>query len=474
MYTSGSTGRPKGIAVPHSTLAAFATSMLREPGLVPDDVLLAVTTLSFDISLLELIVPLCVGVRVVVAGESVTADGDALAEMLERHQATTMQATPATWQLLVETGWPGRDGLRLLCGGDALPPGLAGQLRARAASVWNLYGPTECTVWATVQPVREEPASGAVPIGRAIPGTTAEVLDQALEPAPAAATGELYLGGAGVAWGYLGRPGLTAERFVPDPAGGPGSRRYRTGDLARRGADGILTFQGRTDHQVKIRGHRIELGEVEAVLAGHPGVAGCVSVAVDGRLVAYLTPPPGGAVPSVPELRRFAAERLPDYMLPASLVTLTELPLTPNGKVDQAALPAPDDSRPAVAEGYLAPRDEHERTLAAIWSELLGVARIGVHDNFLELGGDSILAVRVAGTAREQGIAFSPQQLLRAGSIAELLGSDGGANPAGSDGGADPAPAAHQPTGASRWLPDLDINRISKRLAQENGRRRSA
>ncbi len=275
IYTSGSTGQPKGVQVPHRALVNFLASMRREPGFTADDVIVAVTTLSFDIAGLELFLPLVSGGRVVVAPSETVADGRALAALLKDSGATVMQATPATWRLLLESGWEGDPGLRALCGGEALPRDLAERLLGKVGALWNVYGPTETTIWSTAGRVRG--GEGAVPLGGPLANTQIHLLDRGGQPVPVGVPGELFIGGDGVARGYLGRPALTAERFVPDPfAAAPGARLYRTGDLVRRRADGALEFLGRTDHQVKIRGFRIELGEIEAVLAACPGVAQAV------------------------------------------------------------------------------------------------------------------------------------------------------------------------------------------------------
>ncbi|HYW09431.1 MAG TPA: amino acid adenylation domain-containing protein [Longimicrobium sp.] len=394
IYTSGSTGRPKGVMVPHRGVASFLASMRREPGISRGDVLVAVTSLSFDIAVLELILPLVAGARLVLATRDEATDAGRLAALLRREGATVMQATPATWRLLLQHGWIPDAGLALLCGGEALPPELARRLLAPARALWNLYGPTETTIWSTAHRVRD---AESIPLGLPIANTRLYVVDAAMNPAPVGVPGELWIGGDGVARGYLGRPALTAERFVPDPFSGlPGARLYRTGDRARRRADGTLDFMGRIDFQVKVRGFRIELGEIEAALASIPGIRQALAIVRedtpgDARIVAYVVP--DGGAPAHDALRRELARHLPDYMVPSALVTLAALPLTPNGKTDRAALPAPDGA--SLARDTIPPRTPAEATIAGFWREALGVERVGVEDNFFELGGHSLLVARV-------------------------------------------------------------------------------
>jgi amino acid adenylation domain-containing protein len=414
IYTSGSTGRPKGVVVRQRGVVNFLASMARRPGLEPDDVLLAVTTISFDIAVLELFLPLIAGARVELADRETVVDGRRLAARIAGSGVTMMQATPATWRLLMETGWQGSPALKVLCGGEALPPELARELLGRVGSLWNVYGPTETTVWSAAHPVsREDVENGRpVPLGGALANTEIYLLDRfagSFEPTPDGVPGELYIGGEGLARGYFGRPDLTAERFVPDPfaarSARPGSRLYCTGDLVRRRPrDGALEFLGRADFQVKIRGFRIELGEVESVLATYPGVRECAAVARedrpgDRRLVAYLVTADGAPKPR--ELRAFLAQRLPEYMVPSDFVTLERLPLSPAGKVDRRALPSPDPSRPEDEVAYVAPRTPAEETLAAIWAEVLGLERVGVCDDFFALGGHSLSAARVLARVRD-------------------------------------------------------------------------
>jgi amino acid adenylation domain-containing protein len=412
IYTSGSTGRPKGVEVTHRGVVNFLASMARRPGLGAADVMLAVTTVSFDIAVLELFLPLTVGARIELAGRDTAADGARLAGLIESSGATVMQATPATWRMLLEAGWSGKEGLKALCGGEALPGDLARELLARvgdSGALWNLYGPTETTVWSALQPVAAADARRLqVPIGRPIANTLIRLLDHGLEAVPAGIPGELYIGGEGLARGYLRRPGLTAERFVPDPLGSAaersGARLYRTGDLARYLADGCLEFLGRVDHQVKVRGFRIEPGEIEAALLKVPGVRETVVLAredrpEDRRLVAYVAV--DGEAPHPEALREALGRTLPAYMVPAVFVVLDRLPLTPNGKVDRRALPAPDLGRPDGDATYVAPRNPVETTLAGIWSEVLGVEKVGARDDFFALGGHSLTATSVLARVRD-------------------------------------------------------------------------
>ncbi|MDG4752603.1 non-ribosomal peptide synthetase [Micromonospora sp. WMMD718] len=390
IYTSGSTGRPKGVQIPHRALDNFLRSMRDRPGIDRDDVLLAVTSLSFDISVLELLLPLTTGARLVLVPRTVAADGRELARVLDRADVTIMQATPSTWRMLVESGWSGSPRLRMLCGGEALPPGLAAALRPRGAELWNMYGPTETTVWSAVWRV----GPGPILLGEPVANTGLHVLDRHGQLVPPGVPGELHIGGAGLARGYLNRPDLTADRFVELTV--PAGRFYRTGDLVRRRADGGLEFLGRIDHQVKVRGFRIELGEIEEVLAAHPAVGAAVVTARehtgDTRLVAYLA---AADVPAA-QIVAFLRERLPEYMVPSAFVHLPAFPLTPNGKIDRAALPEPEYGRSGPETPYRAPRDPLEHLVAEVFAQLLGIERLGLDDDFFALGGHSLLATRVA------------------------------------------------------------------------------
>jgi len=342
---------------------------------------------------------------------------------LEASGITFMQATPATWRLLLEAGWKGNPRLKLLCGGEALPRELAGRLLGCGSSLWNMYGPTETTIWSATSFVK--PDSGAVPIGRPIANTQFFVLDPSGEPTPIGVPGELYIGGDGVARGYFNRSELTVDRFVPDGfRKEPGARLYKTGDLVRYRPDGTIEFLGRLDNQVKVRGFRIELGEIEALLIQYPGMRETVVVTQedafgDKRLVAYVAASPQ---PASGDLRGFLAKQLPDYMVPAIFVAIEALPRTPNGKVDRRSLPAPDPAKIRGEAPYVAPRSPLERQLADIWEEVLSLDRVGIEDNVFELGADSIHLFQITARANRAGILLSPQQLLLHRTIAGLSG----------------------------------------------------
>ena len=394
IYTSGSTGQPKGVTISHRAAVNFLLSMQKQPGIQRDDTLLAVTTLSFDISVLEMFLPLVAGATVSIVSQQILNNGFLLAEEISESGATVMQATPASWRLLIDAGWQGNSNLKILCGGELLPPELAEQLLTRGKSLWNLYGPTETTVWSAVHQV--EAVDGPVSIGRPIDNTTIYILDGDMSPLPAGVEGELYIGGSGLALGYLHEAELTAERFITNPA--TGERIYRTGDLARFRNDGTAEIVGRIDHQVKIRGYRIELGEIESQLLAQEGVREAVVVArengqLDKRLAAYLVS--DVAVPlSIEQIRRALTEKLPAYMIPADICQLDELPMTPNKKVDRKALPDPQ-SLVQTLEKASDLDGETEEKLAEIWRSALGDVVIASSDNFFNLGGHSLLAMKV-------------------------------------------------------------------------------
>ncbi|MEC1422027.1 non-ribosomal peptide synthetase DhbF [Bacillus subtilis] len=399
IYTSGSTGRPKGVVVTQKSLSNFLLSMQEAFSLGEEDRLLAVTTVAFDISALELYLPLISGAQIVIAKKETIREPQALAQMIENFDINIMQATPTLWHALVTSEPEKLRGLRVLVGGEALPSGLLQALQDLHCSVTNLYGPTETTIWSAAA-FLEEGLQGVPPIGKPIWNTQVYVLDNGLQPVPPGVVGELYIAGTGLARGYFHRPDLTAERFVADPYGPPGTRMYRTGDQARWRADGSLDYIGRADHQIKIRGFRIELGEIDAVLANHPHIEQA-SVVVredqpgDKRLAAYVVA--DGAIDTA-ELRRYMGASLPDYMVPSAFVEMDELPLTPNGKLDRKALPAPDFS---TSVSDRSPRTPQEEILCDLFAEVLGLARVGIDDSFFELGGHSLLAARLMSRIRE-------------------------------------------------------------------------
>lgn len=399
IYTSGSTGRPKGVVVTQKSLSNFLLSMQEAFSLGEEDRLLAVTTVAFDISALELYLPLISGAQIVIAKKETIREPQALAQMIENFDINIMQATPTLWHALVTSEPEKLRGLRVLVGGEALPSGLLQALQDLHCSVTNLYGPTETTIWSAAA-FLEEGLKGVPPIGKPIWNTQVYVLDNGLQPVPPGVVGELYIAGTGLARGYFHRPDLTAERFVADPYGPPGTRMYRTGDQARWRADGSLDYIGRADHQIKIRGFRIELGEIDAVLANHPHIEQAAVVVRedqpgDKRLAAYVV---ADAAIDTAELRRYMGASLPDYMVPSAFVEMDELPLTPNGKLDRKALPAPDFS---TSVSDRAPRTPQEEILCDLFAEVLGLARVGIDDSFFELGGHSLLAARLMSRIRE-------------------------------------------------------------------------
>jgi amino acid adenylation domain-containing protein len=445
IYTSGSTGKPKGVMIAHRGFVNLLAAVGKTLALTAQDRFLSTTSISFDIVGLELYLPWVIGARTVIASRDAALDGQQLGQLMIRSGVTVMQATPASWRLLLESGWQGGPQLKVLCGGEAMAYDLVQPLLDRCSQLWNLYGPTETTVWSTAYRVLTAGAP-SVPVGRPLANTQLYVLDQQQQPVPIGAVGELYIGGDGVARGYLNRAELTGQRFLPNPWM-PNGRLYRTGDLARYQPDGNLEFLGRIDHQVKIRGFRIELGEIEAILAQHPHVGAAVVIARedrpgDQRLVAYVLPQ--GEL-QLAELRQFVASQLPAYMVPNAILPLDQFPLTPNGKVDRAALPAPTAvSAAPVAETVdgrswadvsahfptVAAQDNLESQLVKLWESVLGVAPIGITDNFFELGGHSLLVARLlAATKALCHRDLTPTHLYQAPTIqafAQLLrGRDG-------------------------------------------------
>ncbi len=417
IYTSGSTGKPKGVQVPHQSVINLLSSMVEKPGISEKDTLLAVITLSFDMSVYELFLPLIVGARIIIASHETASDGIQLAKLLDQSDVTILQATPITWQMMIEAGWKATKKLKVLCGGEPFPPDLVHQLVEQAAEVWNMYGPTETTVYSIIHPFSDP--KDPVLIGHPIANTKIYILDQYQQQVPIGIPGEIYIGGDGVVTGYLNRPDLTEERFLRDPfSDDPHSRMYRTGDLARYLPDGSIKYHQRTDTQVKIRGFRIELGEIETALTEHDLIQQAVvsvreDVPGDKTLAAYIIPKEtdNSADHSAPEemntnlisqLRDYLKVKLPDYMVPTHYMILPKLPLTQNGKVDRKALPAPDRKQIEKLEQYIPPRTATETQVAAIWSEVLRLDKISINHNFFELGGHSLLAIQIIIQLREK------------------------------------------------------------------------
>lgn len=420
LYTSGSTGKPKGVEVTHRALVNFLASMQQEPGLSPSDRLLAVTTISFDIAGLELYLPLVTGAQVVIAPRAATPDGAALVRLLEDHAITVMQATPVTWRLLLEAGWHGKPGFKILCGGEALPRDLANRLISAGADAWNLYGPTETTIWSTIEHLA--PGPEPVSIGRPIANTRVHLLDEDGRVVPPGVPGELCIAGEGLARGYRKREGLTAERFVDRGLSGRQERLYRTGDRARRLPGGKLGYLGRGDSQVKLRGYRIELGEIEAVLQQQPGISEAVAIlredSGESWLAAYVKTEDGMPA-DVRILREGLLRSLPEYMVPSAILQVAEFPLTPNRKVDRQQLRgaeydprrngsggvrSADDAAQDLSDSdfYQGPTTHVQAVMLQIWRDVLGLERVGVHDNFFELGGHSLSAVRLIAHLRAE------------------------------------------------------------------------
>ena len=422
IFTSGSTGKPKGVEVTHRSVVNFLTSMAHEPGLVQNDVLVAVTTISFDIAALELFLPLVTGAAVAIASKEETADGFQLRALLEATAATTMQATPVTWRLLLEAGFRAPSGFKMLCGGEALARDLANRLLEGDGELWNMYGPTETTIWSSC--LRVTAGDHPITVGRPIANTQFYVLDAYDQPVALGRPGQLHIGGDGVARGYLNQPELTAEKFVANPFAA--GRMYRTGDSARLLPGGDVQVLGRIDHQVKLRGFRIELGEIEAILA-RKGELAASAVALredtpgSPRLVAYFVE--RAATAKTPaELQALLAQELPDYMVPSMWVRLDALPVSANGKLDRAALPVPE--LPAASDAdFAAPQSAIEIALAEIWRDVLKLERVSVTDDLFALGADSINLFQITARANREGLALMAKQLLQHRTIGELAAS---------------------------------------------------
>ncbi|MBK4215970.1 amino acid adenylation domain-containing protein [Paracoccus caeni] len=409
IFTSGSTGRPKGVPVSHAALSNLIASMADLPGMGQGDRLLALTTIAFDIAALEIFLPLAVGGTLILADDQTAAAPEALADALNRHAVTHLQATPATWRLLIDSGWQGNPTLTALTGGEALPSDLGRALLNRTGALWNMYGPTETTIWSAARRLSQDDLSGPQAlIGGPVRNTALLVVDRYGAPLPAGLPGELAISGAGLSPGYWQRPDLTADRFVTRD----GQRLYLTGDRVRIEADGALSFLGRLDHQIKLNGYRIEPGEIEAALRADPAIAEALIIADAGRLIAYCRAE--AAAPTPEQLRATLASTVPAYMIPAVFVMLDAFPLNANGKIDRARLPRPD----APVLTSRAPETDAERELLAIWSEVLGRDDIGVEDNFFAIGGASVSAMQIASRARGKGLTLTPAQMFEHQTIA--------------------------------------------------------
>ncbi len=411
IYTSGSTGKPKGVEIAHHAVVNLLTSMQQKPGLTQEDALLAVTTISFDIAALELYLPLITGAKLILATKQITGDGKLLSELIETEQVTVMQATPATWRMLLAAGWKGSSNLKILCGGEALTNDLARQLLISGSSLWNLYGPTETTIWSSIYQVETtQLETNTIPIGKPINNTQIYLYDEYQQPVPIGVVGEIYIGGSGIARGYLNREQLTSDKFIHHQSG---KLLYKTGDLGRYLEDGSIEYIGRIDNQVKIRGFRIELGEIEAVLSQHPQVNQAVVICSEELLVAYIV-----SNQEIADIRDFVAQKLPSYMVPNIFVNIDALPLTPNGKVDRKALPAPQQT---IAKTNINPRNPIEQILVNIWSEILNIEKVSIEDNFFELGGHSLLATQVISRVRSDlNIEVPLRQLFATPTVADL------------------------------------------------------
>ncbi len=422
-YTSGSTGLPKGVCVPHRALVNLLTAMAHRPGLSARDIVPAITTISFDIAALELFLPLCVGARTVIVDAAEVMDGASLLSRLIQCGATTVQATPTTWRLLLEAGFRPWPGLRMLAGGEALPRDLADQLLADGNELWNMYGPTETTIWSAACAITTD--GGPITIGGPIANTSFYVVDRHGQPVPIGVPGELLIGGDGVADGYLNLPEMTAGKFIANPFDTATSvRLYRTGDRARHRPDGQVELLGRLDQQIKLRGFRIEIGEIEAILARHAGLkASAVALREDqpgmAQLVAYIVEQPGhDHTPA--QLRALLSSYLPDYMVPTRWIRLVSLPTTANGKLDRLSLPRPDQAELPLARSFNAPTSSSEMRLAAIWASVLHVSQVGVDDDLFDLGADSIHLFQITAQARHQGLPLTAKDLRQHRTIARL------------------------------------------------------
>ncbi|SHM22317.1 non-ribosomal peptide synthetase [Mucilaginibacter sp. OK098] len=402
LYTSGSTGKPKGVQVRHFNLVNFLLSMQKEPGMNANDKILTVTTISFDIAGLELYLPLICGAEITLTNSETAKDGRLLFDMVKNDGITFMQATPYTWRMMLEAGWEKLLPLKILCGGEAMPKDLVGKLTVRTSELWNMYGPTETTIWSAIKLIENDEN---ITIGKPIANTQMYILDENSNNLTDGSIGEIIIAGDGVAAGYLNRPELTEERFIDNPfSGKPGDKMYRTGDLGRYKEDGDIVCLGRIDHQVKVRGYRIELEEIEHALINETDIKQAVVIARedtpgDPRLVGYIILEKelaeGDLKTKIHTWQQALLAILPEYMVPDDFVLMQAMPITPNGKIDRKALPIPDYNAASRLGEYVAPRIEIESQIAEIWQELMGLEKISIYDNFFELGGRSLVAVQI-------------------------------------------------------------------------------
>ncbi|MBW4891780.1 amino acid adenylation domain-containing protein [Mucilaginibacter sp. HMF5004] len=402
LYTSGSTGLPKGVQIEHHNLYNLLLSVQKFPGLNHKDKLLAVTTISFDISITELFLPLITGARLVLTDSQTTKDGGALLDIIRNERITFIQATPVTYKIMLEAGWDEQLDLKVTSTGEPLPKDLALKLLPKCTALFNMYGPTETTIFSTGKQIKT--GDEQITIGKPVDNTAIYILDDNLQQVAEGETGEIYIAGEGVARGYFNKPELTAERFLDDPfATETGTRMYRTGDLGKVLPDGDIFCFGRIDNQVKIRGYRIELSEIEFILSQQKNIKEAVVLSLknragDPRLVAYVVPLAVKEITKATEIQNWKAAlkaSLPIFMVPNDFVLLDALPLTANGKIDRSALPNPEINIDTTLSSYLAPRTKLEKLIADIWTTCLKIENIGLHDNFFELGGHSLAAVQV-------------------------------------------------------------------------------
>jgi amino acid adenylation domain-containing protein len=421
IYTSGSTGNPKGVMIPHSSLMNFLWSMKSRPGIQQNDVLMSVTSLSFDIAALEIMLPLISGAKLLIASEEMMEQPSLLGEAIDQFGVNMMQATPSIWQLLLDSGWKGKNDLKALCGGDALPRKFANKLLDKVGSLWNMYGPTETTIWSSANLIN--PGDNPVTIGQAIGNTQLYILDKYGQPVPLKVVGELHIGGEGLAKGYLNLPHMTKEKFVADRfSSNPQARLYKTGDRARYMPDGSIEILGRMDDQVKINGNRMELGEIMTVLLQHPSIQNGVVLTRkedfgEKKLIAYFVPK-NNMVIEQNELKEFLGKKLPSYMIPAFFVSLPSLPLSPSGKINRKDLPEPGNHQ--QSKSYVSPRNETEQILAEIWRNVLNIEQVGIHDNFFDLGGASMQSLQVVAKVNMFGFRINVEHLFEYQTIYEL------------------------------------------------------